>query len=155
MNPRDDIDLRHLMMAALDGELEPSQVAELEREIAADADLASEWQRLQQLKELTQMSTIKSPPKEQWDSYWHGVYNRLERGLGWILVSLGATVLLCYGVWFAVDELFQGLWADDSVPLLIKLAIFALGAGGAVLLVSIVREKLFTHRHDPYKEVER
>ena len=97
------------------------------------------------------MTTIKSPPKEQWDHYWHSVYNRIERGLGWILVSLGAIVLLSYGVWHAVEE----IWADTSMPVFLKLAIFAVGAGAVVLLVSIAREKLFTHRHDPYKGVER
>ena len=97
------------------------------------------------------MSTIKSPPEEHWDSYWRSVYNRIERGIGWILASLGATVLVLYGLWEAV----HGLLADTSVPDFLKVAIFALAAGGAMLLVSVIREKLFTYRHDPYKEVDR
>ncbi len=141
----------HLMMAALDGELAADERAELERRLAADADLAAEWKRLENLKEVTQMTKISTPHEEHWGSYWQGVYNRIERGIGWILFSLGATVLTVFGLWEAVDALFQ----DSSMPVFLKLSVFALGAGGAVLLISVIREKLFTHRHDPYKEVER
>ena len=151
MNGRHEHDVRHLMMAALDGELAAAERAELERRLAAEPELTKEWERLQRLKELTKMSTIKSPPEEQWDHYWRSVYNRLERGIGWILVSVGAAVLIGYGLWQAV----QNLLADTAMPEFLKLAIFALLVGGAVLLISTVREKLFTYRHDPYKEVER
>ncbi len=149
MRERDDYE--HLMMAVLDGEADAEERAELEARLAADGELRAEWQRLERLKELTEMSTIKSPPEEHWEHYRHGVYNRIERGLGWILVSLGAMVLLGYGLWEAVNEIL----ADTSMPGFLKWAIFALGAGGIVLLVSVVREKLFTYRHDPYKEVQR
>lgn len=151
MNGRDEHDLTHLMMAALDGELEAAERAALERRLAAEPALKAEWERLERLKELTEMSKIKSPPEEQWSHYWRSVYNRIERGIGWILVSVGAMVLIGYGLWEAV----QNLLAETAMPEFLKLAIFALGIGGVVLLVSIVREKLFTYRHDPYKEVER
>lgn len=151
MNGRDEHDVRHLMMAALDGELAAAERAELERRLAAEPDLRKEWERLQRLKELTKMSKIKSPPEEQWDHYWRSVYNRIERGIGWILVSVGAAVLIGYGLWHAV----QNLLGATDMPEYLKLAIFAVLVGGVVLLISIVREKLFTYRHDPYKEVER
>ena len=72
-------------------------------------------------------------------------------GLGWILASVGAIVLASYGLWEAVTSML----ADTSVPWFLKLAFFALGAGAIVLFVSALREKLFTRKHDPYKEVER
>ncbi len=143
--------LRLMMTAALDGELDASEREQFEARLAADPELAAEWQRLNNLKELTGMSTIASPPEEQWGSYWQSVYNRIERGLGWILVSLGATVLVTFGLWQAIDELL----ADTDVPGFVKLAILALGAGSVMLLISVLREKIFVRRHDPYKEVER
>ena len=97
------------------------------------------------------MSASKSPPEEQWDHYWRSVYNRIERGIGWTLASVGAAVLIGYGLWHAI----QGLLADTGMPEILKLAIFALLAGAAVLLISTIREKLFTYRNDRYKEVER
>jgi anti-sigma factor RsiW len=143
--------LRHLLMAALDGELEDAEMAELERRLEADAELRAEWRRQRKLKELTMMSTISDPPREQWDTYWRSIYNRIERGIGWILVSVGAIALLTFGLWSALTELL----ADTGTPGVVKMGLLALGTGTIVLLVSVIREKLFVRRHDPYKEVER
>lgn len=157
MNPRnlpdlrDQQDPRHLMMAALDGELEASEMSAFEQRIAADSELSAEWERLRNLKELTQMTAIKSPPDAQWDHYKHSVVHRIERGIGWILFSTGIMVLMGYGLWQAMSE----IWADDSIPVVVKLAIYAAGVGTIVLFVSIGREKFFTFKHDPYKEVQR
>lgn len=151
MNARDDHDPRHLMMAALDGELEAREMSELEQRIAADPELEAEWKQLQNLKELTQMTTLKTPSDQQWDHYKHSVIHRIERRLGWVLFSFGVMVLLGYGLWQGTRE----IWADDSIPVLLKVAIYAAGTGAIVLFVSIGREKLFTHKHDPYKEVQR
>ncbi len=143
--------LRHWMMAALDGELDDAERQQLEARLATDPELAAEWQRLNNLKELTAMSTISNPPNEVWGNYWHSVYNRIERGVGWILVSLGTLVLVSYGLWEAIHELL----ADSEVPSFVKLAMVALGAGIATLFLSVIREKIFVRRHDPYQEVER
>jgi hypothetical protein len=116
--------LRHLMMAALDQEIDPDRRATM---------------------------ALRKPPEEVWSSYWTSVYNRAERGLGWILASVGAIVLLSYGLWKA----FWGIVEDTGMPSFLKLAILAVIVGGAVLLVSVVREKLFTRTRDPYKEVQR
>ena len=74
-----------------------------------------------------------------------------HQGLAAILVSIGAIVLLGYGAW----EGLQAMWTDDSIHLFVKIAVVALTLGLIVLLVSTIREKLFTRRHDPYKEIER
>ncbi len=91
------------------------------------------------------------PPPEIWDDYWTSVYNRLERGLGWILVSAGALVLFAYGAWHWLEAVL----ADSGMPGPVKIAIFALVVGGAILFVSVVREKLLLRRRDPYREVQR
>lgn len=142
---------RNLMMAALDGELAVGERAELDRLLAVDPQLDAEWRRLRRLQEVTRMTRIDTLPEERWTTYWQSVYNRLERGLGWIFVSVGAIVLGAWGLWHAVKDLV----ADETLPLPIKLAIFALGLGGVILAVSVGREKLTAWRHDPYKEVER
>lgn len=144
-------DVHHLMMAALDGEIDEPGRAELQSRLAADDDLRAEYERLEQLKELTMMSKVQEPPREQWDNYWQSVYRRIERGVGWLLVSLGALVLTSWGLWQAITSLL----ADTDLPLFIKLSLFSIGVGGLVLVFSVFREKLFTYRHDRFKEVER
>jgi hypothetical protein len=144
-------EMRRRMMAALDGELSFDERAELDLVLAGDGELRAEWERLERVKEATEKMEYRKPPEETWEHYWVSVYNRMERGLGWVLVSIGALVLIGYGAWHAVGELM----ADSALPAFIKLAIFAALFGALILLFSVVREKLFVRRGDRYKEVKR
>jgi len=143
--------LRRQMMAALDGELSGEERAELDRALAEQSDLRQEWERLARVKEATKEMSYREPPEETWEHYWVSVYNRLERGFGWVLVSIGALVLLGYGAWHALGALL----GDVALPAFIKLAIFAGLFGTLILLFSVVREKLFVRKGDRYKEVQR
>jgi len=142
---------RHLMMAALDGELSPDQQADLDRLLGADAELRAEWEGLVKVKEVTGVMSYREPPEEVWETYWISVYNRLERGLGWILLCVGTLVLLGFGIWEGVDALL----ADTELPAFVKIAVFVAAFGGTILLFSVIREKLFTRRRDAYKEIQR
>ncbi len=139
------------MMAALDREIAADEQQELDRMLAADDELRREWERLRRVKEVTDAMRFRKPPEETWDFYFESVYNRMERGLAWILVSVGAIVLASYGIWQALGEIL----ADTTLPGFVKIAIFAVTVGGLVLLVSVIRERLFVRRTDPYKEIQR
>jgi len=94
----------------------------------------------------------KEPPDEVWEKYWSRFYNRLERGLGWILISIGAMILLFYGGFKAVESLVK----DPTLAIFLKVAILLLLAGLVILFVSVVRERIFTYKKDKYaKEVKR
>ena len=142
---------RALMMAALDGEISPEDRRQLDALVAESAELAAEWRRLARVREVTSGMTLEQLPQEIWDRYWASVYRRAERGMAWMLVSLGAIVLFAYWLWHAVGALL----ADTSLPPLVRIAIMAVALGAAILLVSVVREKFFMHRRDPYKEIVR
>ena len=122
---------RRLMMAALDGEISQDDQRELDHLLDGDAEIRTEWERLNRVKEVTSAMTYREPPDDLWDDYWTGVYNRTERGLGWILMSLGAIVLFGYGAW----ELTAAILTDTAVPMFIKISIFAVLLGLVVLLV--------------------
>lgn len=139
-----------LMMAELDGELRPDERRELDALVAADPGLAAEQARLRRVKEVTNMVTLRAPSEEVWDGYWKGAYRRAERGLGWLLVGAGALVLGVWGLWHLLWNLFESLWAETDTPLPVRLAVVALALGGLVLVFSVVRERLFTRKHDPY-----
>jgi len=141
---------RILMMKALDGELSPQEETEFQQ-LLQDEAFRREWLEFKQLKEVTQGMKFKNPPQEVWDSYWMSVYNRLERGLAWILFSIGAIIFLSYGLYQLFHEVVNG----SELPLLLRVATVALVIGTAILLVSVIREKLFVRRRDPYKEVQR
>jgi hypothetical protein len=148
---RADERTRHLMMAALDNELPHADAAELDRLLADDPVLQTEWRQLQRVKEVTTIMRLREPPREVWDGYWLGVYQRLERGVAWILVSAGAIIVLSWSAWEGLRE----LWFDEGLPVLVKIGSVALVVGVVALVVSVAREKLFVQRTDPYKDVKR
>ncbi len=143
--------VRQLLMSALDGELTGRERQELESLLNADSSLRDEWDRLTRVKEVTQSMSLRKPPDEVWEDYWASVYSRLERGIAWILVSIGLIVLVSYGAWRGVEELI----ADAGLPWFLKGAILATTVGLVVLFVSVLREKLFVRGRDPYKEIQR
>jgi len=90
----------------------------------------------------------KEPSDEVWERYWSKVYNRLERGLGWILTSIGAMILLFYGGFKAVESLIK----NPTLTIFLKVAILVLLAGVVILFVSVVRERILpTRRIDTQK----
>jgi len=142
---------RRLMMAELDGELGAAEREELNRLVAGDPELENERKRFLRLKEVTDSMALKPAPAEIWDGYWTSVYSRLERGIGWIFASIGAIILLVYGAWQGIEEMI----GDASLPWYTKTALLALLFGLVVLLVSVIREKLFLGSRQRYKDVER
>lgn len=140
-----------LLMAALDRELSPEDEREFKRYLAISPDCQREWEEYQKLKEATMQLKFTQPSEEIWDRYWLNVYNRIERGLGWILTSIGAMIVLFYGAYKAIESLL----ADAQLEWFMKAGILALLGGLAILLVSVLREKLLTRKTDKYKEIQR
>ena len=58
------------------------------------------------------MVKLKEPSDVELQRYWSSVYNRLERGLAWILVSAGMVILLGWGAWEFVRAMVQ----DTEMP---------------------------------------
>ncbi len=149
MTTRDDS--RRLMMAALDGEINPDQRRQLDRLLADNPDLRDEWERMGRVKEVTSSMAYREPPEEIWQEYWVSVYNRCERGVGWLLMTLSTVILLSWSAWQVIAAMF----ADSAMPLFLKLAVLGVAVGAIILLVSVAREKWFVRRKDPYREVIR
>ena len=79
------------------------------------------------------------------------VYRRVERGIGWILLSVGAVVLVSYILWQVVHEVI----GDVDLPWFVKGGVLALLIGLVILGVSVVREKYFVFKDDPFRDVNR
>jgi len=135
----------------LDSDITAEEKSELENLLASDSELKNEFDEQVRIKGVLTKMKLKNPSVEIWDSYWLGVYNKLERGLAWILVSLGAIILISFGTYEAVSEMLQ----DTSTPAAVKIGVTALLVGGLILLFSVIREKLFTYKRDKYKEIQR
>lgn len=140
-----------LMMGALDSELTMDEEQEFNKMLASDTDLKKEFDQYKKLKKATIAMKFKAPPPEVWDNYWLGVYNKMERGIGWLIFSIGAVILLTYGGFKSIEAVIN----DPGLALIAKVGILLTIGGLAVLFVSVAREKFFTRKHDPYKEIIR
>ncbi len=141
-----------LLMGAVDGELTKQERIEFEQLVSKYPEYKSEWQNYQKIKEVTKDMKFKEPKGEVWDKYWVNIYNRIERGIGWIIFSVGCMILITYGLFKAVESII----ADPQLETIIKVGIIAVIAGTVILLVSVLRERLFVRKTDQYaKEVER
>lgn len=142
---------QQLMMKQIDGEISPDEARQLAQFLEANPAYRKELETMNDLKMETGKMKGHLVPDLAWDDYWRQLYNRLERGISWILISLGAVIVLSYGIYHAVME----LWQDSTLSLILKYGVLALIIGAAILLVSVAREKLLLRKHDRYKEIER
>lgn len=140
-----------LLMKALDGELSGEEKSEFEQFVERFDLCRDELNRYSRLKEVVMSISFKDPPGEVWDGYWMDVYNRIERGIGWILLSIGCIILVTYGVFHIVESVIH----DPELGLIVKGAILATIAGLVVLFISTAREKLFVRKRDRYRGVKR
>jgi predicted anti-sigma-YlaC factor YlaD len=142
---------KDLMMAYLDSEIDDEQRRVFEEHLASCPQCSREMREFQKLKQLTDNVTLVEPEDRIWEQYWGGVYNRVERSLGWILFSVAAILLTIYGGF----ELIEKIIRDQTVGILLKVALLVLIAGLAILFVSVLRERIYFWKKDRYKDVRR
>ena len=142
---------KDLMMSYLDNELNDEQKLRFEEHLKGCSECASELEEFQKLKKITDEVAIAEPEDRIWQEYWGGVYNRIERGLGWIFLSVASIVLIIYGGFKAIEKVIK----DPNVELIFKVGLLILLAGLAILFVSVLRERIFFWRRDRYKNVRR
>lgn len=152
MNEENHHYYKKLLMGLLDGELSADEKTSVEMHLDGCVECRGELEEFNKMKGVMKSMKYKELPDEAWENYWSRVYNRLERGLSWIFISVGAMILLFYGGFKAVESLVK----DPTVAILLKVAILVLLAGLVILFVSVIRERIFTYKKDKYaKEVKR
>jgi len=142
---------KDLMMAYLDDELDDRQKRAFEGHVATCGGCAEELAQFQQLKSLTDRAALAEPEDRIWQQYWGSVYNRIERGLGWMISSIAVILLLVFGGWTAIETIVK----DPAVGLSLKVTLLALIAGVVILFVSVLRERLYFWKRERYKDVRR
>ena len=143
--------IKELISSYFDGELDKDQKKLVNDHIRQCLECRQEFEEMGKFEEVMGKMELKQPSKEVWKVYWTSVYNRLERSIGWIFLSIGAMILLFFGGYKIVEGIIQ----DASTPLFLKIGILAFMTGIVVLLVSLAREQLFTRKRERYKEIEK
>ncbi|UCC39366.1 MAG: zf-HC2 domain-containing protein [Candidatus Aminicenantes bacterium] len=143
--------IKELISSYHDRELDEEKRRQVEEHLEECPECRREFEEMGKFEEVMSKMELKKPPREVWQVYWASIYNRLERRFGWILLSIGAMILIFYGGYKMVEGIIQ----DPTTPLLLKIGILVLMAGLVVLLVSLVREQFFVRKRERYKEVEK
>ncbi len=145
-------EIRTLMMKVVDGIASAEEQEALDAAIHGSEEWETELRAFKKIKDVTDGMRFKELPDSYWPSYWENVYRRLERGLAWILTSLGAVVLLSFGSYVGLSSLYS----DPNTSIVVKVGVAAAGLGLIIMLVSFLRERLFARKHERYeKEVQR
>ena len=84
--------------------------------------------------------------QERWRKVMDNAFERTASGIGWVLVVGAVFVLVGYAG-------YEFLLADVEPPM-VKWAVGALYLGLAVLLLSVLRQRLKARKTDKYKDVE-
>ena len=142
---------RKLMMGYLDNELSEKEVQLLREHLMICDECRSELHRFQTVKGLADTLNILTPEDKFWDGYWAGIYNRMERGLGWLFMSVGILFLFS-GVLLG---LFRDVIFNPGEPVWLRLGLPVMLLGLAALLTSVVRERFRAYKIERYRDVRR
>lgn len=140
-----------LLMGHIDGELGPAETARLEDHLAVCVSCRREEGAFRTLGEVTEEMINEELPPIDLDAEWDSIYRRMERSLGWILISVGLIMLLGFGAWQLVNEFLL----NPEASLWLRVGVGASLAGMIVLLVSVGREAMTRYRSERYREVHR
>jgi hypothetical protein len=119
--------------------------------LAECPECSGELEEFRKLKAITDEVTLVEPEDRIWQQYWGGIYNRIERGVGWVVLSVAGILLAIYGGFKAIE----GIIKDPQVELILKIFLLAFIAALAILFVSVLRERLYFWKKDRYKNVRR
>lgn len=142
---------KDFMMGYLDNELDEAQKRAFESHLSGCPDCRKEIEAFTKLKRIADDVTLVEPEDRLWQQYWGRLYNRIERGTGWVMFSVAGILLLIYGGFTAIENLIK----DPTVGILLKVGLLALLAGLAILFVSVVRERIYFWSKDRYRDVRR
>lgn len=140
-----------LISGYLDGELNEEQISMLKEHLVICAECRRELERGRMTKKVLDMAAIHTPEDDFWDGYWAGIYNRLERNMGWVFFIAGGIILLCGGL----INFFQTVILAEDTPWWISTGGMCAIVGITVLIVSLIRERIRVNRHERYKDVRR
>ena len=111
-----------LLSAYMDGELDAEQVARIEAHLAESPESRAEVARMRRLKEVTDAMSLRDAPAEDWERFWCNIYNKVERGIGWFALTLGAVIVAGYGLYHFILSLLESseitvstYWPDSRV----------------------------------------
>lgn len=142
---------RELAAGYVDGELTPEEKREFETMMEEHPELRDDVESFRKINDLTKRVRFEELPDPIWEAYGASLYRRAESALGWILLSVGAMIILGFAAW----GMWGGFFMNSAEPLILRIAVGALSVGAIVLFVAKLRETFFAHKRERYRKVEK
>ena len=144
-------DWKDVMMGYLDNELDLEQKRRFEEHLKGCPECKKELEKFKNIKSITDEVTLAEPEDKLWQDYWGGVYNRIELGIGWIIFSIAAIILIIFGGFHLIEDVIK----NPGVECTLKIGLILLVIGLAILFVSVLRERIYFWKRDRYKDIQR
>jgi hypothetical protein len=135
-----------LVSGYLDGELTQQRRQRVEAHCRDCEDCRQILEELRALRERMGQARLSELGEDRWRETMDDTTVMTTRTVGWLLFVGGALAIGAF-------VLYQFL-ADPGIGLGFKLMFLALYGGLAVLLISVLRQRLIEQRTDRYKDVE-
>lgn len=133
-------------MKLLDGEMGDEERRAYEAHVKECEECRRELADMGRIVRLTDDLRLKQPDSTFWDDYWRGIYRRLERGFGFVLLIVGLVVVACWVAYEAVTS--PNFFTVKGISIAVVLL------GLFIVFLSVVRERYHESKSDPYKEVK-
>ena len=130
----------------LDGELTQATDQRVRIHVEECAHCSALLGELRTIREAAMSTQFVRPDDEQWNERPRGRFSFATRGFGWVLGVVWLVTITAYGlwqVWQAPDSLFE------------KLLVFGGGSAFALLLISVLADRIRSSRTDRYREVKK
>ena len=135
-----------LLTGYLDGVLTQADDQRVRLHLEGCAECRRLIDEMRETREATMTTRFELPTDDQWNEAPRGLASRLSFGLGWLLLLVWAIGIL--------GLVIGHLWSE-SLSLTEKLIIFGGLSGGALLLLSVLIDRLKIMGRDPYRRVQR
>ena len=135
-----------LLTGHLDGVLTQQDTQRTRLHLETCASCRQVIDEMQSIREVTMTSTFSTPPDDQWDEQPRGNISRLSFGLGWAIVIAWVVGLLG----FVLGQLWSG-----PESLTEKLLIFSAISGFALLLLSVLIDRIKRLESDRYRRIQK
>jgi hypothetical protein len=135
-----------LLSGFIDGELTQQQRQRVAIHCEACAECRKTLAGLRDQREAIGRSRLGEYGEDKWREMMNDTTVKATRGIGWLLLIGSVLALGAIGIY--------EFWTSPGEALHIKLIVTALYGGLAVLLVSVLRQRLIERKSDKYKDVE-
>lgn len=135
-----------LLSGYVDGELTQQERQRVERHCEVCGQCRTELADLRKVRERVRGATLSPLGEDIWRETMNDSAVKTSRGIGWLLAIGGLLAIAGVGVYEFIT--------DTGIETYMKVIVGAIYGGGALLFLSVLRQRLIERKTDKYKDVE-